>query len=156
MTTERKARSNRLNSRLSTGPRTPQGRAKSAGNAQRHRLSARLSPVALAEAQMLAGQIAGAGAPRELHDLARSIAHADLELQRIRKARSQHLSRALAMFADSTGVGVDSGDQSAAAAIQSRELRTLLAIDRYQRRALARRRVAMRAFMRKLRELHRS
>ena len=156
MTTERKARSNRQNSRLSTGPRTPEGRATSAANARRHGLSTPLSPVALGEARMLASQIAGAGAPRELHDLAWSIAHADLELQRIRQVRNQHLSRVLIMFADRTGAGENTGYQSAPAAILSRELRALLAINRYQRRALARRRVAMRAFMKKLRELRRS
>jgi len=110
----------------------------------------------LAEARILAGQIAGEGASVELHDLSWPIAYADLELRRIHQVRNQHLSRALAKFVDRTGAGEDTGYQSAPAAILSREVRALLATNRYERRALARRRVAMRAFMRKLRALHRS
>jgi hypothetical protein len=112
--------------------------------------------VLLAQARTLAGQIAGEGAPVELYDLACPIAYADLELLRIHQVRNEHLSRALAVFADRTGAGKDTGYQSAPAAIPSREVRALLATNRYERRALARRRVAMRAFMRKLRALHRS
>jgi len=155
MTTERQARSNRQNSRASTGPRTAEGRAKSAGNSRGDGLSTPLTPELLAEARTRAWQIAAdAGAP-ELHDLAWPIAHADVELRRIREVRSRHVTRVLTICTGSTGSGGDTGYASAPTADPSRELQALLATVRYERRARGRRRMAMREFMRELRKRRR-
>ena len=98
MTSERKIKANRANARISTGPKTRHGRARSAKNALRHGLSLPVqSDQALSEeAQALARQIAGPHASALFQILARRIAEAQVDLRRIRHARDQFLSAALA------------------------------------------------------------
>jgi len=153
LTSEAKKSANRKNARASTGPRSPAGRAKSATNAWRHGLATPLSSDLLVEAEKLARQIAGNGAPAELLDLARPIAHADLELQRARHVRNQHLSRALSLAGASSPLEETASGSGRAAMILG-HVQPLLAIDRYEQRARSRRRKALRAFMRKARRLH--
>jgi hypothetical protein len=127
VTSARKLLANRANARKSTGPRTPAGKARVAGNARRHGLSvpAARDP-ALAEAiETLARAIAGAEAAAPRHALAGRIAQAQIELVRVRSARRALLAQA--------------GDNPGATA-------KLAAIDDYERRARSQRRQAMRAF----------
>ena len=177
MTSERKIKANRMNARASTGPQTAQGRARTARNALRHALSLPVCSIAALseEVETLAREIAGPGAKAETKELARRVAEAQIDLRRVRNARHQLLSRALAdpyyeprantrkkaallrfllrknapdvpmanvlKFVTSTPQGPDK-----LATILSQEAKQLLAMDRYERRALSRRKFAVRAF----------
>jgi hypothetical protein len=175
-TSERKIRANRANARTSTGPKTAQGRTRSARNARRHALSVPVySDKALSEeVEALAREIAGADASAEMQELARRVAEAQIDLRRVRYARHQFLSDTLSeqyydslanirmkekvlgailrhnpldisietlKFMTSTPQGPDK-----LATILSGEAKKLLAMDRYERRALSRRKFAIRAF----------
>jgi hypothetical protein len=96
-TSERKIRANRANARASTGPKTAQGRTRSARNALRHALSLPVySDPGMSEAvEALAREIAGTDANAELQELARRVAEAQIDLRRVRCARHQLLSKAL-------------------------------------------------------------
>ena len=98
MTSDRKIKANRANARASTGPKTPGGRTRSARNALRHALSVPVSrnPVLCAEVEVLAREIAGPDANDEIRERACQFAEAQIDLCRIRSARLQLLSRALA------------------------------------------------------------
>jgi hypothetical protein len=179
LTTERKITANRANARISTGPKTGHGRARSAKNAFRHGLSLPLqSDQALSEeVYALARQIAGPYASALFQILARRIAEAQVDLRRIRYARDQFLSAALAdryryesraltrmklkvlkpfltpklanvplpplieEFVTTAREG-----PGKFATVLSKETKRLLALDRYERRALSRRKFAIRAF----------
>ena len=125
--------------------------------------------------ETLAGEIAGAGADAETQELARQLAEAQIDLRRVRYARHQFLSdtlsnqnydslanmrmkakvlraflrpnppdmsmEALRKLVTSTPQGPDK-----LATILLGEAKKLLAMDRYERRALARRKFAIRAF----------
>lgn len=82
----------------STGPQTAHGRARAARNAFRHALSLPVcsNPSLSEEVVTLAREIAGPGANTEAQDLALQVAKAQIDLCRVRYARHQLLSRALA------------------------------------------------------------
>ena len=176
MTSERKIRANRANARASTGPRTTRGRTRAARNALRHALSLPVCsiPALSKEVQALAHEIAGPGADAETQELARRVAEPQIDLRRVRSARHQFLSDILSKenyescgnmrmqvklprsllrpnppdismealeFATSTPQGPDK-----LATILSGKAKKLLAMDRYERRALSRRKFAIRAF----------
>ena len=179
MTSERKIKANRANARISTGPKTGHGRAHSAKNAFRHGLSLPVqSDQALSEeAQALARQIAGPDASAHIQILAGRIAEAQVDLRRIRYARYQFFSEALAdryryefraltrmklrvlkqfltlkladvplpAFIEQLVTTAQEGSGKFATVL-SKETKRLLALDRYERRALSRRKFAIRAF----------
>jgi hypothetical protein len=93
-----KINSNRANARVSTGPKTADGRTRSARNAFRHglNLSVCSHPLFSEEVEELAREIAGADANPEILGLARRIAEAQIDLRRVRYARHGLLSHALA------------------------------------------------------------
>jgi hypothetical protein len=145
MTSAAQLAANRRNARLSTGPRTAAGKARvaqngslgrgpstsagkarSAQNARRDGLSSAFrDPGWSDEIKALARTIAGADADAERYELACRIAEAQVELVRVRRSRRKLFAAALR---DGAGVA------------------RLTAIDRYERRALARRKLAMRDF----------
>jgi hypothetical protein len=96
-TSDNKVRANRANARASTGPKTTQGRTRSARNALRHALSLPVysDPALSEEVEALAREIAGTDANAEMQELARRVAEAQIDLRRVRDARHQLLSRAL-------------------------------------------------------------
>ena len=178
MTSPRKIKANRANARASTGPKTAQGRARTARNGLRHGLSVPVlsDPVFSEEVDALARAIAGPDAGAAVLDLARQIAEAEIDLRRVRDARHRLLNRALrnpdyesdarvrekdalvwrcarvdgpftpmpydvVAFLDSKPEG-----PVKLAMILADEARELRAIDRYERRALSRRKFAIRAY----------
>jgi hypothetical protein len=139
-------------------------------------------PVLFGEVEALAREIAGTNANAEIQELAHCIAEAQIDLRRVRCARHQFLTRtlaepyyesrantraklalvgrllgknppdvsldALATFVTSTPEGPQKF-----ALILAQETKQLLAIDRYERRALSRRKFAIRAFDAATREI---
>lgn len=177
MTSNRKIKANRVNARISTGPKTYHGRARSAKNAFRHGLSLPIqSDQALCEeVQALARQIAGRYASAHIQILARQVAEAQIDLRRVRYARYLLLSDALAnpyyesradsrakmrvikqlltpkladipppAFIEKYLITTPEGPTKFAT-ILSEETKQLLAMDRYERRALSRRKFAIHA-----------
>ena len=178
MISARRIRSNRANARASTGPKTSEGRARSARNALRHGLSLTVlsDPALSEEVEVLAREISGPSANAEIHELARRIAEAQIDLRRVRCTRFDVLSSALgdpnfdsrandrkklalaSRFARGIGATMPiaaelmrfleskpEGPQKIAT-ILSEMVQRLAAMDRYERRALSRRRFAIRAF----------
>jgi len=141
LTSDRKIRANRANAQASTGPKTAHGRAHAWRNARRHGLSLPLcsDPSLSEEVETLARAIAGPDANAETQELARRVAEAQIDCRRVRQARQQLLSKALSD--EDTPKGPDK-----LARILSEELRRLLAMDQYERRALSRRKIAIQAF----------
>jgi hypothetical protein len=137
----RQSLANRANAKASTGPTSRPGKARVGQNARQHGLSLPVmaDPAYSAAVQTLAHQIAGAGHRPEILQLAHRVAAAQVDLLRIRHARHGQLAAASARS--------DNEPRSArVAAVPSTELLSrLLAIDRYERRAISRRKFAIRA-----------
>ena len=130
MTSERKIAANRLNAKKSTGPKTKRGRARSSHNARRHGLSLSVFAdlVYSAEIEKLAREIVSVSKDDPTIELARRVAEAEIDLARIRQARQSLLERNGGLHNVSEEV-----------------LKQLNAMDRYTRRALSRRRLAIRS-----------
>jgi hypothetical protein len=178
LTSDHKIKANRANARASTGPRTAQGRIRSARNALRHGLSLPVcsNPALCEEVEALAREIAGTDANPEIRELARRVAEAEIDLRRVRYARHKLLSDALSdpyydsrenvreKFAficslarpnaqDISRAAVEKyltstpkGPPQKFAIILSQEGKRLLAMDRYERSALSRRKAAIQVF----------
>src|SRR5262249_13255751 len=125
---ERVRAANRANAARSTGPRTRAGKQRSARNALRHGLNQPVlaDPGRAAEAADLARRIAGEDATEPHRAAALRIAEAQVDIQRIRRVREQIMVEGFAAAGDITA--------------------RLMRLDRYERRALSRRKSAILAF----------
>jgi hypothetical protein len=136
MTSAKAIVANRRNARRSTGPRTAAGKRKvAANNALRHGLAVSVPDAAMsATVARIAKVLAGPGASSERCALVMPIAEAQAELLRIRNARAALINLAAANLPDAA-------DREAEAIGQS--LSILTRLDRYERRAMARRQRAL-------------
>lgn len=145
MTSARKISANRANAKASTGPRTARGKSNAAQNARRHGLNVSIpaDSVRAAEVQRLAREIGGKGANAEIFELARRVAEAEMEIIRVRKARHELFRTHLSLNEISALKSEPKRAKDFAAKLANFTERLSL-IDRYERRALSRRKFAIR------------
>jgi hypothetical protein len=150
-----RANSNRRNARRSTGPKSAAGKAKVAKNALRHGLAipARLDSALSQEIEELAELIAGRNVAPYLLDCSQRVAEAQIDLRRIRRVRLSAWSKVETGELRQGGVSPEisqasPGSDSFGAAELNTFAKQLLRLDRYERRALSRRKAAIRDFNR--------
>ena len=148
MTTPGQFKANQVNARASTGPRTKVGKARAARNARRHGLSVAIAydSALSAEAEALARRIVGDDVAPAALALARVFAEAQIDLDRIRKVRRHVLTRLVQEQHDDDPGNDDPADDVGDDVVRSEMMRQLRRLERYERRALARRRRATAAF----------
>jgi hypothetical protein len=98
MASERQIAANRRNARKSTGPRSGAGRERASRNAYRHGLTLNITSTAAFAKQLnkLARKIAGDTKDAITLERARAVAHAELDLARVRRAKVALIERASA------------------------------------------------------------
>jgi hypothetical protein len=154
MATERQTAANRRNASASTGPRSGSGRKRASRNSYRHGLAARAAPSAkLAKAvERLARKIARDSSNTVVLEHACATAQALFDLARIRQIKVTVIERTLALGASDTLtaespaselVEAEAGPSPTAlerlAEAMRQALPELVKLDRYERRACARR-----------------
>jgi hypothetical protein len=126
---------NQRNARASTGPKTALGKARVAGNALRHGLSLPvasdmdLAPEIVELAHTIAQSVVGRSLDGWKHELACRVAETFIDLRRIRLAKRP------------VSIAIHTDVENCL-----EPLKQLLRLDRYEARALVRRRCAIRAF----------
>ena len=132
MTSQRKIEANRRNAKRSTGPKTVLGKMRSRANALKHGLAAAtLRPVEKPDDKELLEALLGEGQPSPVqHEQALAIVEATRELEYVRFVRAK-----VVKFADDTDF------------VWSNFVDAAIGTDRYERRALARRRKAVKRLM---------
>jgi hypothetical protein len=149
MSSQRRITASRANARASTGPKTAEGRRRSAGNALQHGLSLPLysDPEWSEQVAALVREIAGPNSNAEIQKLACHVAEAQIDLCRVRHARHQLLSQALGdVYSGLLEIGQVAVLSSAGSDLLSQRTNQLMRLDRYERRALSRCKAAVRAF----------
>jgi hypothetical protein len=166
MSTPHQVGANRANARKSTGPRTRAGKTRTSRNARRHGLSVAIDhdPALSAEVDELVRHLVDGAMGADIIAQAHAFAEAAIDLARVQRARLELTRRVLlatgtcvddravgAAF-DAAAVGEPAavkpaiGKTAAGKAAVAAATRQLAKLDRYERRARARRRLAARAF----------
>ena len=132
MTSGHKITTNWANAQASTGPKTAGGKIRAARNARRHGLSLPIVsiPALSQQAELLAQEFAGGSADQKFIEIGRRIAEAQVDLVRIRQARHDLIVDTIHDAEDVMG--------------ELHFANQLIAMDRYERRALSRRKFAIR------------
>jgi hypothetical protein len=148
MTSIRKIEANRANAKASTGPRTMRGKTLAAQNALRHGLSVPIladQPLCV-EAEKLARELVGEEATTEILEHAHRVAAAQIDLVRIRHARHDLLARSepASSRPSATPESANKLVPVSLGVFAEDVFAELVAIDRYERRALSRRKFAIR------------
>ena len=128
MASDKQIAANRANAQKSTGPKTAAGKLISAQNARRHGLSSPFlfNPTTSAKAAAIAGALTPQDADERRRQAAKEFAHAQLALERIRMTRADLM-------------GAFDPDRP-----ETRTLRRVAALDRYERYNITKRRKASR------------
>jgi hypothetical protein len=145
MTSEAKVAANRRNAQSSTGPRSTAGKARSRRNALRHGLAIPISADAVRATQIaaLAEALAGGGTELSQQMLAHAAAQAQLEIERLQQAKTDVLERAARKLEPATAPALSEVERMVLAF--ERKSKLLATFARYERRALSRRKRAIRA-----------
>jgi len=148
MASERQIAANRRNARKSTGPRSGAGRKRASRNAYRHGLTLSITSTAAFAKQLdnLVREIAGDTEDAIMLERARAAAQAELDLAQIRRAKVALIERASALGELDQGrptlpepTALPSQEPDRSAEVIRRVLPELRKLDRYERRAAARR-----------------
>jgi hypothetical protein len=147
MTSARKIETNKKNSEFSTGPRTTRGKSKASQNARRHGLSLSINadPAWAAQVKNFARKMAGKRASSEIFELAHRFAEPEIDLIRIRQARRELLTLYLPSV-DMNTLKIEPKRAKEFAVKLAKLTKQFVLMDRYERRALSRRKFAIRAF----------
>jgi hypothetical protein len=137
MTTERQRTANRGNACQSTGPRSSAGKRSASQNSYKHGLAGATFLGPETEIDDLARKIVGLSADYATLDSARAAAEAELFLVRVRRAKAALINRFLP--------GARKRSENRTAEAVRKALPDLIALERYERRALARRDRALRS-----------
>ena len=140
MTSEAKIAANRRNAQRSTGPRTAAAKARVRRNALQHGLAAiaLADPTVTAEVDRVATSICGPGAGALEREQALIVAEAQVTLKQIRRARAAVMDLGLPIQNLGVTPSVPPVERCASCIDQ------LLRLERYERRALAQRKRAVR------------
>jgi hypothetical protein len=137
---ERQIAANRANARKSSGPRSSAGKSRASSNAYRHGLSLSFGTNAPLAPQLetLARKIAGYAVDAISLERAREIAQAEFDIARVRRAKVALIESARACAAAERPPMPPQDPDRSAEAIR-RALPELRKLERYERRAAARR-----------------
>jgi len=145
MASDRKIAANRKNALRSTGPRSAAGKTRVSRNAVRHGLSAPIADLPVsAEMDRLARKLAGEFATPQRLEQARIAAEAEFEILRVRAHRKTHIDL---NAANSRAERSDLLPEHRNAVAIMEALPEMAALERYERRAVSRRKRAMRWLM---------
>jgi len=145
MTSEAKIAANRRNAQRSTGPRTALAKARVRRNGLRHGLAARVvgDPTEATEVDRAAAAICGPEADPLEREQALIVAEAQVILKRVRRVRAQ-LMEQMSQVPPTQDLDAPDTTSTSVVDLSAPYVDQLLRLERYERRALSRRKRAVR------------